>query len=107
MLITNDYYRRLIHEVQVVLNCGEEKAKHVVAYVVSLGGDPIEFIHRLPGIANSPTPDVDELLTALEELRRQNNVRPCSVCFPTGYENRDARRRANKQEYSKSKRRKP
>lgn len=96
MKITNVYYDYLVHEVQVVVNCDTEKARRVVGYVASMGGDPVEFIQRLPGLVDSPTPDVDDLLTMLEQLRSDAGVQPCSVCFPMGYKNRDTRRRAKK-----------
>lgn len=107
MKVVNQYYAYLVHEVQVVVNCDEEKAKRVVAYVTSLGGDPVEFIQRLPGLVDSPTPDVDELLTTLERIRAEAGVQLCSVCFPTGYENRDTRHRAKKQASREAKGRKP
>jgi hypothetical protein len=92
----NKYLEHATHEVQVVLNCDKDKALRVVSWVNCLGGDPVEFIHRLPGFADEATPNVDELLATLSEIARQNNVRLSDICFPTDYENRATRRQARK-----------
>lgn len=96
MNTNNEYLDHAIHEVQVVLNCDKEKALHVVSYINCLGGDPVEFIHRLPGLADEATPNVDELLTTLQVVAAEQHVRLSDVCFPTGYENRATRRAAKK-----------
>lgn len=93
MKIDNEYYAHLVYEVQVVVNCDEEKARRIVAIVASLGGDPADFIQRLPGISGNGAPDTDALLATLEELRIRHDVKPCSVCFPAGYRNRAERRK--------------
>ena len=96
MTTNNEYYDYLVHEVQTVLNCEEEKAMSVVAYVNSLGGDPIEFIHRLPGLLDTTTPDVDELLVMLDNISDEKFAPKYGVCFPAGYQNRAARRKDKK-----------
>lgn len=92
----NPYYDYLIHEVMVVCNCPWDKAAAVVAYVNNVGGDPVEFIHRLPSLVNKTTPDVDELLETLENIRANEGRPRAFICFPEGYQNRAARRRAKK-----------
>lgn len=92
----NPYYDYLIHEVMVVCNCDWDKGAAVVAYVNNLEGDPVEFIHRLPNLVNKPVPDVDELLETLERIRADEGKPRAMVCFPSGYQNRAARRRAEK-----------
>lgn len=97
MATNNEYYDYLVHEVQTVLNCEEEKAMSVVAYVNSLGGDPVEFIHRLPTLLNGAKPDADELLVMLDNISDENFAPKYGVCFPAGYQNRATRRRNKKQ----------
>lgn len=92
----NAYYDYLIHEVMVVCNCNWDKAAAVVAYVNNVGGDPVEFIHRLPDLVHKPVPDVDELLETLERIRADEGKPRAFVCFPEGYQNRAARRRNEK-----------
>lgn len=93
----NAYYDYLIHEVMAVCNCDWDKGAAVVAYVNNVGGDPVEFIHRLPSLVHKPVPDVDELLETLERIRADEGKPRAMVCFPEGYQNRAARRRAEKQ----------
>lgn len=92
----NPYYDYLIHEVMAVCNCKWDKAAAVVAYVNTLGGEPVEFIHRLPQLVNKPVPDVDELLENLEGIRATEGRPRAFICFPEGYQNRAARRKENK-----------
>lgn len=97
MEIKNTYYDYLVHEVQTVLNCDRGKAMEVVALVNGMGGDPVEFIHRLPGLLGTPEPDADELLVMLQEVRKeQEDTKNYIVCFPKDYQNRAARRKKKK-----------
>lgn len=94
MATNNTYYDYLVHEVQTVLNCDEGKAMEVVTLVNSMGGDPVEFIHRLPGLLDTPKPDADELLGMLQDIRKeQEDTKNYIVCFPKEYQNRAARRK--------------
>lgn len=96
MATGNEYYDYLVHEVQVVLNCDETKAMAVVAYVNGLGGNPVDFIHRLPSLVDNPTPDVDELLQNLDDISTKHGNPRYGICFPMGYQNRAARRKNKK-----------
>ncbi len=97
MATNNTYYEYLVHEVQTVLNCDEGKAVEVVAIVNGMGGDPVEFIHRLPGLLGTPEPDADELLGMLQDIRKeQEDTKNYIVCFPKEYQNRAARRKKKK-----------
>lgn len=97
MASNNTYYEYLVHEVQTVLNCDRGKAMEVVALVNGMGGDPVEFIHRLPGLLGTPEPDADELLVMLQEVRKeQEDTKNYIVCFPKDYQNRAARRKKKK-----------
>lgn len=92
----NKHLAYLIHEVQTVLNCSEDDALGVVSSINSLGGDPVEFIYRLPGIVGTTTPNVAELKETLNTLVAQSGGNAYSVCFPKGYQNRKARRKSKK-----------
>lgn len=97
MATNNTYYDYLVHEVQTVLNCDEGKAMEVVALVNGMGGDPVEFIHRLPGLLGTPEPDADELLSTLQVIsNEQQDTKNYVVCFPKEYQNRAARRKKKK-----------
>lgn len=97
MATNNTYYAFLVHEVQTVLNCDEGKAMEVVALVNGMGGDPVEFIHRLPGLLGTPEPDADELLSMLQVISdEQPDAKSYVVCFPKDYQNRAARRKQKK-----------
>lgn len=91
--MNNVYMEHAAYEVQVVLNCSQEDALRVVSWVHCLGGDPIDFIHRLPGIVGKAQPDLQATYAGLREVAQRNNVRLEDVRFPAGYENRKARRK--------------
>lgn len=92
----NEYMEHAAYEVQVVLNCSKEDALRVVSWVNCLGGDPVDFIHRLPTIVGKAQPDLQASLNGLREVAARNKVKLEDVCFPTGYENRAARRKNKK-----------
>jgi hypothetical protein len=94
--MNNEYMEHAAYETQVVLNCTRDEALKVVSWVNCLGGDPVAFVHRLPQLLDSPTPGIDVVLEQLQALAAQQNVRLSDVCFPTGYQNREARRKAHK-----------
>lgn len=94
--MNNEYMEHAVHETQGVLNCSQDEALKVVSWVNCLGGDPMAFVHRLPQLLDSPMPGIGVVLEQLQALATQQNVRLSDVCFPTGYENRAARRAAKK-----------
>lgn len=92
----NPYYDYLVHEVQAVCNCPQDKAMAVVSYVNSLGANPMEFLKKLPEYTGLQHPDVDAVLESLEAIREKHGVPRYGVCFPEGYANRKERRKQEK-----------
>lgn len=92
----NGYLQRLAYEVQVALNCNEEDAAKIVTAVLGLGKDPIKFVHSLPDLVGEERPTIDELLAELEAIREKNGAIRYTACFPAGYRNREARRKAKR-----------
>lgn len=94
--MANDYLDHAAYEVQVVLNCSQGEALKVVSWVNCLGGDPVGFVQRLPQLLDSPAPNVGVVLEQLQAVAAQQNIKLSDVCFPTGYQNRETRRKNKK-----------
>jgi hypothetical protein len=94
MNVVNEYLSHLAYEVQVVLDCNAEDAAKIVAAAFSIGQDPVTLAKRLPARDDGKKHNTGELLTALSEAQAKIDAGSYTTCFPAGYQNRKARRKA-------------